>query len=108
MTQKVTFKVLSCYAFFRMACHFKMNNRPNLCQTTVKQCQECKMLVAQDAAASCIILDIFKFQWKFQTNLLPPWLYDEENVMNGTIVGTTDSENTSRDLNLKLFLYWFS
>jgi hypothetical protein len=55
------------------------------------------MLVAWDAAASCIILDIFKFQWKFQTNSLPSWLYDEENIANGTIVGTTDSENTSRD-----------
>jgi hypothetical protein len=78
-------------------CHCKMNNRPSRCRTTVKQCQQCKTLVARDPAASCIILDIFKFQWKSQTNSLPSWLYDEENVMNGTIVGTTDSENTSRD-----------
>jgi hypothetical protein len=36
-----------------------------------------------------------------RTNLLvkklPYWLYDEKNVVNGTIIGTIDSENASRD-----------
>jgi hypothetical protein len=68
-----------------------MNNRPSSCRTTVKQWQECKTLVARDAAASCTILDIFKFQWESQTNLLPSWLYDKEKAVTGTIVDSTDS-----------------
>jgi hypothetical protein len=43
----------------------------------------------------CLFLS--PFQSEFQTDSLPSWLYDEENVMNGTILGTTDSENTSID-----------
>jgi hypothetical protein len=53
--------------------------------------------VARDAAASYIILNIYKFQWESQTNSLPSWLYDEEKVMMKTIVGSTKSENSSRD-----------
>jgi hypothetical protein len=74
-----------------------MNNRPSRCHTAVKQCQECKTSVAWDAVTSCLILDIFKFQCESQTNSLPSWLHDEENVVNGTIFDTIDSENTSRD-----------
>jgi hypothetical protein len=43
-------------------CHKKMKDRPSPRRVTVKQCTDCKTLVARDISAACVIHDIFCYQ----------------------------------------------
>jgi hypothetical protein len=56
-------------------CRSHLTNRPSHKRVTVKQCTTCKTRLSRDVSAACIILDIFEFQRRNQTQDLPEFIY---------------------------------